>query len=120
MRVMILMMGAVLALAACKKEPSVAFNAEPWLGKWQGVEGTFLELARDGDEYKVIVEDLDGPRTFPATVAQEGIAFIRDGVTETIRAGTGADTGMKWLTDYKDCLVIKTGEGFCRPLRVFE
>lgn len=114
MRVMILMMGAVLSLAACKQEPGTTFNAEPWLGKWQGVEGTFLNLARDGDAYSVTIENLDGPRTFPAIADQEGIAFTRDDVNETIRAGTGVDTGMKWLADYKDCLVIKTGEGYCR------
>jgi len=35
--------------------------------------------------------------------------------TETIRATDGAGTGMKWLADRKDCLVVTVGsEGFCR------
>ena len=40
--------------------------------------------------------------------------FQRDGKSETISAGSGRDTGMKWLLDKKNCLIIKIGEGFCR------
>ena len=46
--------------------------------------------------------------------AGDTIAFERGGIKETIRAGSGADTGMKWLSEKKDCLVVKPGEGYCR------
>jgi hypothetical protein len=40
---------------------------------------------------------------------------VRDGTTETIRATDGAGTGMKWLANKTDCLVVTVGsEGFCR------
>ena len=38
----------------------------------------------------------------------------RDGVRESLRPGSGVETGMKWLQDKSDCLVVKPGEGYCR------
>ena len=85
-----------------------------WQGRWQGVEGTYLELKANGAAYQVTIQDLDTARTFVATVTAQGLRFERDGQSETIQAADGAATGMKWLTDKKDCLVIRVGEGFCR------
>jgi hypothetical protein len=88
--------------------------AEQWLGKWDGPEGTFLEISRDAPGFKITIRNLDGPRTFTGTPRNDGLTFTRDGKTETIRAGNGEDTGMKWLLDKKNCLVIEKGEGYCR------
>jgi hypothetical protein len=57
---------------------------------------------------------MDGTTTHEGTGTADGISFMRDGQAETIRAGTGADTGLKWLADKTDCLIIKPGEAFCR------
>lgn len=90
-------------------------RADALLGTWPGVEGTSLQIGRDGEEYKIIVTDLDGPREFPAKAEDEGIAFERDGKKEIIRMGDGIDTGMKYLADKMDCLYITPGsEGYCR------
>ena len=35
---------------------------EQWLGRWDGPEGTFLNLSRNGEKYTVVIQDLDGPR----------------------------------------------------------
>jgi hypothetical protein len=98
--------------------PAAAASAKPatdaWIGRWLGPEGTFLDIAGGSGTYRVTVQNLDGPRTFDATASGLLIRFTRDGVNETIRAGSGADTGMKWLMDKKDCLVVKAGEGYCR------
>jgi len=85
-----------------------------WIGRWQGPEGTFLDISGSAGAYRVTVQNLDGPRSFDAIASEDAISFTRDGVKETIRAGSGADTGMKWLADKKDCLVVKAGEGYCR------
>jgi hypothetical protein len=85
-----------------------------WLGKWIGPEGTYLVLSKNGDKYLVMINSLDGPATYEGTAAGERIEFQRNGQTETIHAGNGHDTGMKWLQDKTNCLVIQTGEGFCR------
>jgi hypothetical protein len=103
-------------ISASKPLPTNGEGAIPesWLGKWNGPEGTFLQVTKSADKYQVTIQNLDGPRTFEANPAGDRLQFIRDGQTETIHPGNGPDAGMKWLMDKKDCLVIKKGEGFCR------
>lgn len=116
-------------LAACDKTaqtPSATLTEKPnsavtekraadaWLGKWTGPEGTHLEILQEGDKYKVAILDLDTVRTFDAVSTQSGLSFERNGITESITPGSGPDTGMKWLMDKSNCLVVKVGEGYCR------
>jgi hypothetical protein len=119
-----LLVSLLLPIAACtfysSRAPSNSErSAKPampdqWLGKWIGPEGTFLVLSKSGDGYTVQIQSLDGPNTYHGKANVDSIVFVRNGQTESIRAGSGKDTGMKWLLDKKSCLVIKTGEGFCR------
>lgn len=89
--------------------------ADSLIGKWTGPEGTFLDIARDGEEYKITIANLDGPQTYAARAVEEGIAFDRDGKVETIRSTDGEGTGMKYLAEKIDCVVVTVGsEGFCR------
>ena len=85
-----------------------------WLGRWTGPEGTYLALSKNGDEYLVEIHSLDEAATYDGTSAGDHIEFQRNGKTESIHAGNGLATGMKWLLDKKNCLIIRTGEGFCR------
>jgi hypothetical protein len=95
--------------------PPVANNVtNQWLGKWIGPEGTYLVLAKSGVRYVVEIHSLDGPATYEGTSAGDRIEFQRNGKTESIQAGSGQGTGMKWLLDKRNCLIIRTGEGFCR------
>lgn len=87
---------------------------DKWLGKWIGPEGTYLVLSKNAEKYVVEINSLDGPATYNGTSAGDRIEFQRNGKTEYIHAGNGHDTGMKWLLDKSNCLIIKTGEGFCR------
>jgi hypothetical protein len=64
--------------------------------------------------YTLTEGTLDGVVTFEGRAEGDAIVFDRDGVAESIRAGDGAATGLKWLDGKTDCLVIKEGEGFCR------
>lgn len=120
---------SVLLLTGCERTPPPAAPTrqtppagkqtagtvpDRWLGEWSGPEGTSIEISGAGDGYRVTIRNLDGPRTFQGVRSASGIAFERDGVGESIRAGTGAQTGMKWLADKSDCLVVKPGEGYCR------
>ena len=111
---------AFLFAAGCDNRqgpPAPAASAEPaaasvpvvppeWLGRWTGPEGSWLEITRTGDTYTVTVMNLDGARSFPGIVDAGGVSFERDGVRETIRPSDGSGTGMKWLADKKDCLVV--------------
>lgn len=102
----------LLSLTACNEKAENPYAA--WMGKWNGPEGTYMDLSVRDDAYAVVIANLDGPITFEGQATPDGIAFLREGKTETIKAGDGAATGMKWLADKTDCLVINPGEGFCR------
>jgi hypothetical protein len=73
-----------------------------------------LLLEGGNGRYEVTIANLDGPRVFQGTAADGQIAFERDGVAETIRATSGAETGMKWLAEKMSCLTVRVGEGYCR------
>lgn len=111
----IAVIAGVVALSGCQdRAASVPPATDAWLGQWNGPEGTFLRLAGGGGQYEVTIRNLDGPRTFPGKAAGERIEFERDGVKESLRATNGAETGMKWLSEKKDCLTVRAGEGYCR------
>lgn len=93
---------------------NVVDASAPLLGRWNGPEGSFLLLEGEGGKYLVTVQNLDGPRTFDGKGAGGSIEFMRDGKLATIRPTNGAGTGMKWLAERKDCIVIEPGEGYCR------
>ena len=121
---------AVLALlVGCSKQDPAALppsqapitserteiTADKWLGQWNGPEGTYLRISGGKGRYEVTVRNLDGPRSFPGLAADNLIEFERDGVKESLKATDGQGTGMKWLADKSDCLVVRPGEGYCRP-----
>jgi hypothetical protein len=89
-------------------------QSDPWVGRWTGPEGTFLEVAASAGGYQLTLHNLDGPRQFQGKPVGDAIVFERNGVPEAIRKGTGAQTGMKWLAEKSDCLVVGPGEGYCR------
>jgi hypothetical protein len=106
---------ALLVLPACTTPASNDALADSWRGQWTGPEGTMLLITGSQGEYEVVVRNLDGPLAFAGHSVVNGIEFTRDGTVELIRATDGQGTGMKWLAEKQDCLVIRKGEeGFCR------
>jgi hypothetical protein len=90
-------------------------KAESLVGRWTGVEGTYLDIGKEGDKYSIEIANLDGPKTYEGTARGDAIEFTRNGKTETIKAGTGADTGMKGFEKETNCVIMTKGsEGFCR------
>jgi hypothetical protein len=94
--------------------PTASSPTDQWLGQWNGPEGTYLLLSKTGDHYVIKIQSLDGSATYEGISVGDRIQFKRGGKTEIIHAGSGEKTGMKWLLDRKDCLIIEVGEGFCR------
>jgi hypothetical protein len=120
-RIWIIALLMTVVIEGCKdrnpppKTATVADNVtNKWLGKWIGPEGTYLVLSKNAEKYVVEINSLDGPATYNGASAGDRIEFQRNGKTEYIHAGNGRDTGMKWLLEKSNCLIIKTGEGFCR------
>ena len=98
--------------AASSSASSVVTDA--WLGKWNGPEGTYIDISGANGSYKIIIADLDGPSQYQGVNSGNKIMFNRNGVTENIQASNGTDTGMKWLADKSNCLRVREGEGWCR------
>lgn len=89
-------------------------------GKWIGPEGLVAVIKpRPGtplfDIDMVWGLDDDAKGTFTGTPVEHGIAITRNGKQEIIRPSTGEMTGMKWLADKKDCIVLVENEqAWCR------
>ena len=84
-------------------------------GRWTGEGGAYLNVIKKGDKFSVEIANLDGPKTFEGTAKGETIEFTRNGKTETIKAASGAETGMKGFEKETNCVVVTKGsEGFCK------
>lgn len=117
-----------LAAAGCDRAPAPAPTTvatqpqaaptaiDPLVGRWIGVEGMFLDVApRTGGGVTMEMQwDLDHRGTFEGSVTAEGLRFMRNGVAEVAVPGNGDQAGLKWLAGKKDCLIVKSGEGYCR------
>jgi len=118
----------LLLLTACndKSPPSTSstvstviteeapITTDAWLGRWNGPEGTFIDISGGDGSYTINIADLDGPKQFKGKSNGSEIVFERNEATETIQASNGADTGMKWLAEKSECLKVRLGEGWCR------
>lgn len=105
-----------LPTAPAETSTPAAAPTDAWIGKWVGVEGLALDIAK-GDTpgtYRLHIALMDGANDYAGTADAGVIRFTRDGTAETIRHTNGAETGLKWLAEKSDCLTIKPGEGFCR------
>ncbi len=105
------------AAAAPRDDPATTAAIEDrYLGRWVGVEGMFLNVARraGGGTTLEMQWDLDHRGTFTGSITTEGLRFMRNGVAEVAVPGNGDQTGLKWLAGKKDCLIVKPGEGYCR------
>lgn len=116
MRYRVCLAALSLLLGGCPEKPSKPPlpKTDAWIGKWTGPEGTFLQISGDRGGYRLVIQNLDGPRRFAGKASDGRIAFERDGTIESIRSGDGAATGMKWLAGKRHCVLVKPGEGFCR------
>jgi hypothetical protein len=119
--ILVLILGITYFTKESKKEPHVQeqnqiLNYESWIGTWTGPEGTSLTVTQqeEGRLYGLYFVMLDGPIETIGTPTENGIAFNRLDGDFTLTHGTGEDTGMKWLLEKNDCLVVQQSEGYCR------
>ena len=102
---------AASPVADVKTDP----KAETLVGKWTGVEGTYLNITEKDGKYSVEIKNLDKAETFDGTKKGDVIEFTRNGKIETVKHATGEETGMKYLLEEKNCVVITKGsEGYCK------
>ncbi len=111
----IALLTTTLILSACSSFTMSEPLDPSYMGKWLGPEGTYLLISQSkGDGYNIQIKDLDGVVGYFGKAVDGKIEFSRNGHPATIRKGTGAETGMKWLADKKDCLIVRDNEGYCR------
>jgi len=97
-----------------------ALPTDGWVGRWTGPEGLFLNIQPSPDgkpgHYAIANRDtLDRQADYAGTAEGGAIRMMRDGKELTIRAGTGEETGFKYLAGKQDCLIVVAGrEGYCR------
>ena len=87
-----------------------------WAGKWTGVEGMYATITpTEPGKYKLEMQsDLDTKGTYDGEDSEHGIKFKRGGEELSLHRGNGDDTGLKYLAGKKECLIVKSGEGYCR------
>ena len=87
-----------------------------FLGRWTGVEGNILEVIPHAyNSYAIVIVDMDGTKeTFIAKPKGNTLEFTRNNKQEILKAVTGDETGLKWLAEKKNCIMINEGEGYCR------
>lgn len=137
-RLMIAALASMSLLAACKQaeQAPAAETATPvestaapaddtaaasvdvaaWVGKWTGPEGMYATIT-PGTDGKISLEmqsDLDTKATYEGTAAADGISFKRGEETLVLKRATGDETGLRYLAGKKDCVMVKSGEGYCR------
>jgi hypothetical protein len=98
-------------------DPGIPTDA--WVGRWRGVEGLNLVIARDaakGPGHYTLTQQytLDDKGVFAGTAVGDLIQFHRPDGDQTLRETDGAATGLKYLASKKECLTVKPGEGYCR------
>lgn len=86
-------------------------------GHYVGPEGLYLDVkAFPDDQFRLTGQyDLDNRGSWEGRADEHGIRFTRNGEEHTLRPTTGPGTGMKWLAEKKDCVVVTEGsEAYCR------
>lgn len=104
----------------CRRDAALNSSAlTPWLGRWQGPEGLFMDVQPGASSNQVrlnVKDNLDSQERYTGRFDGSAIRFERRGRTETIRRGSGSETGFSFLRSRQDCLiVVSEREGYCRP-----
>lgn len=87
-----------------------------WAGKWTGPEGLYVTIttAEPGKYRLEMQSDLDTKGTYDGQDSEHGIQFTRGTEKLSLTRASGDETGLKYLAGKKECLIVKTGEGYCR------
>lgn len=111
--------GTITSSSNGASDTAAPTNRDGWIGRWIGVEGLNLTVSKgkSAGHYSLKMQygtDEDMSGTFDGVGTAEGIAFMRPDGDQVLRASTGDETGLKYLSGKTDCLKVKDGEGYCR------
>lgn len=90
------------------------------LGRWMGVEGSFVDIIPKQDDYVVtlaywdpVLQSMQYER-HEAYASAAGISYKKNKVEHSIALTDGNGSGMKWLENAKLCIKITPGDGYCK------
>lgn len=126
-----LLLVSVVLLNACDNVAEKTFTppastlapspAGGWVGRWVGVEGLHLTVEKEeaaGEGHYLLTMqygvDASDSGTFHGKATDKGIVFTRPDGEHLLRVGNGEATGLKWLANKQNCLLVQPGEGYCR------
>ena len=99
---------------------SIGTTIDSMLGRWTGVEGSFVDIVPSQKDYMVTLAYWDPVlqtmqyENHRAYAAASGISFKKNKVEHTITLTDGNGSGMKWLQNAKLCIKINPGDGYCK------
>jgi len=94
---------------------AAAGKADSLVGQWAGAEKASLNITKKGDKFTIDITGKDGTKSFEGSAKGDIIEFTRNGKTESVKASTGAETGVKGLEKETNCVVVTKGtEAYCR------
>ena len=73
-----------------------------------------IQKAGAPGKFTLLMDEGQGQTRYEGTADGPVIRFTRNGKDATLRAVSGEETGLKWLADRKDCLMVEPAVGFCR------
>lgn len=99
-----------------KRAEVIADRLAAWGGQWEGIGGASLTIERSGDGYGVTIRSADKEERYLGVAMPDvmQIRFRRADTDETIHMGGGFDTGIPELKKKPYCLIVKSGEAYCR------
>lgn len=98
----------------------IGSTIDSMLGRWTGVEGSFVDIVPNQKDYMVTLAYWDPVlqtmqyENHQAYAAASGISFKKNKVEHTITLTDGNGSGMKWLQNAKLCIKISPGDGYCK------
>lgn len=90
---------------------------QQWFGSWRGAEeGSSLSIGKSGDGYGIVITKAGKEERYlgVGVAGQMKIRFRRNDQEEFLRLGTGRDSGVAALAGQAYCLIVQTGEAYCR------
>lgn len=132
---MMLSVCLVLALSACQKQPTTTVSESPvttpstttadtpmidqspasaWVGRWDGQDGSYLDVTAERGHYVVVIRNLDGEQVFLAAPNKAGLSFSRQGEALFLKVADQQASQVPWAKADQMCLMVKQGEGYCR------
>lgn len=87
-----------------------------WAGRWTGPEGMYVDVKPLGkSQFELEMQsNLDTKGTYSGSAEEHGIRFTRNGEKFLLYRANGDETGLKYLAGKKECLMVTSGEGYCR------